>query len=275
VAKRGSRSGARVIPHAGDEASDGPTEPADPAALDLGDDGAPDAEAEPQTAEDDAVDIGQVDIGQVDIGPADIDDAGIIPVVAAAEADLQQARSPRRRLRRRLLRAFVVGQTAALVILLASLRLFIYPHLDEPRNADAIVVLGGLGDRIERGLQLYYAGYSSELWISVPQWRNGDYPYVWPCTQEMTDFGERCFDPRPKTTQGEARSIAQLAEQEGWDSIIVVTSVDQTTRARMVIERCWDGEVLMLDASNRSNRFFKLAYEWGAMLKALTIKRGC
>jgi hypothetical protein len=177
--------------------------------------------------------------------------------------------------RRRLIGAVIVLQALTIIMLLATMKLFVYPKIDEPRKVDAIVVLGGLGERIERGVQLYQAGYGGELWISVPQWANGEYPYVYECTQRMTNFGEHCFDPRPKTTQGEARSIAQLAAEHGWKSVMVVTTPDQTTRARMVIKRCYSGDVVMLDAPNRAGRFFKLAYEWGATIKALTIKRGC
>jgi DUF218 domain len=177
--------------------------------------------------------------------------------------------------RRRIVRSVIVLQTLAIIMLLATMKLFVYPKIDEPRKVDAIVVLGGLGERIERGVQLYQAGYGGELWISVPQWANGEYPYVYECTQRMTNFGEHCFDPRPKTTQGEARSIANLAAEHGWKSVMVVTTPDQTTRARMVIKRCYSGDVVMLDAPNRAGRFFKLAYEWGATIKALTLKRGC
>jgi hypothetical protein len=216
-------------------------------------------------------------VAAVQVSPTHLD-ADPVPSAGTPSLTAQAEGAPPTRpskWRRRLVVAVIAGQTLAIVMLLATMKLFVYPRIDEPRKVDAIVVLGGLGERIERGVQLYQAGYGQELWISVPQWANGEYPYVYECTQRMTNFGEHCFDPRPKTTQGEARVIANLAAEHGWDSVMVVTTPDQTTRARMVIKRCYSGELAMLDAPNQSGRFFKLAYEWGATIKALTIKRGC
>src|SRR6185437_10005925 len=84
---------------------------------------------------------------------------------------------------------------AALVvaIVIASLPLFVFPASSKPRRADAIVVLGGAGNRLGIGLGLARQGFAPTLVISS----GGE------CTWKPPD-GVRviCFRPKPFTTQG-------------------------------------------------------------------------
>lgn len=67
--------------------------------------------------------------------------------------------------RQRLPRA--VGMVLALMLLaLASIRLFVLPARDAPRSADAVVVLGGAGNRLGTGVHLVREGYAPILVVS-------------------------------------------------------------------------------------------------------------
>ena len=84
----------------------------------------------------------------------------------------------------------------------------------------------------------------------------------------------RCFEPEPGTTRGEARVLRDLAEAEGWDTVVVVASTDQITRARRLINRCWDGDVRLTGPDHSDPFLIRALYEWGSGLKA-TIRSGC
>jgi uncharacterized SAM-binding protein YcdF (DUF218 family) len=148
--------------------------------------------------------------------------------------------------------------------------LFIYPSTNAPRRSNAIVVLGGPGPRVEKGIALARAGYAPYLAISVSN-RPTQCP---PAPHGVTVI---CFIPHPLTTQGEARAVATLAQEHHWSRIIVVASVPQTTRARIRLDRCYRGTMLFDPASPGAFGEWvrSVFYEWGALIKALTLQRGC
>jgi uncharacterized SAM-binding protein YcdF (DUF218 family) len=160
-----------------------------------------------------------------------------------------------------------------LVFVALTLRWFFHPSTDSPANVDAIVVLGGEGPRIERGVELARAGHSDQLVISEAG--GGQFHYRDICKLPPAGLTTYCFDPDPASTRGEARAIAKLAADYGWTRIIVVASTDQITRARMIIGRCYGGEIRMVDVASTDSALYRGAYEWGAMFKALVIKRSC
>jgi len=161
-----------------------------------------------------------------------------------------------------------------------TLKLFRYPSTGVPPKADAVVMLAGGGARVDKAVEL---GVDLELApIVVFSAIYVADQNVWaarPCNESgkvvMKDTEALCFEPDPATTRGEIRAIAQLAEERGWQSLIVVASTDQVTRARMLLGRCWDGEAHFVGVTHSQPFLWRAAYEWGATLKALTIKRGC
>jgi hypothetical protein len=85
-----------------------------------------------------------------------------------------------------------------------------------------------------------------------------------------------CFDPNPPTTQGEAEYVGRLAKQYHWTSVVVVASRPQATRARLLAERCFAGQVYLATAPIAPDSWpYQLAYGWGALLKALVWSRTC
>jgi uncharacterized SAM-binding protein YcdF (DUF218 family) len=153
------------------------------------------------------------------------------------------------------------------VVVAASFPLFIFPAKNSPAHVDAIVVLAGDDRRLTLGRKLAAEGYASTLLISAP---GGLCPWRVPNVRVV------CFKPVPATTQGEARYAAKAARDNGWKSMIVISSTDQTTRARIRFKRCTDVEIRYVPSALSANEFpSRIAYEWGALAKALIWQRSC
>ena len=147
--------------------------------------------------------------------------------------------------------------------------MFVWPASDRPGRADAIVVLGGDGPRDAMGDALVRQGVATTLAVSVGS------PYD-PCFHRRTAFTLICFLPTPRTTQGEARWIAATAKARGWHRVVVVVSAPQATRARLRIRRCYGGPLQVAVVHVGAGRTVRdVVYEWGALLKALVLQRGC
>jgi hypothetical protein len=110
---------------------------------------------------------------------------------------------------------------------------------------------------------------------------NGTAP-EWPagyraCTDDLP-YEVHCPRPDPDTTLGEARMIAALAKDKGWRRVTVVTSSLHLSGARLLLERCFDGEVLGVRATPELSTLAwarRVGHEWLAWTHAMTIERGC
>jgi uncharacterized SAM-binding protein YcdF (DUF218 family) len=88
-----------------------------------------------------------------------------------------------------------------------------------------------------------------------------------------------CLTPRPAATRGEARAFADLAEREGWSSLVLVTSTYHVRRASLLLDRCYQGRLRRVAVPLR-NAFSdqtgqQIATEWLALVAALTLQRSC
>ena len=177
-------------------------------------------------------------------------------------------RSHRRR-RRNILIA--LGALIAAFLVLSAV-LFVWPATNTPRRSDAIVVLGGSGSRLPKGVALARAGYAPYLVVSI-----GDPEDHVGCPTALRKVSVICFIPVPATTQGEARAVTRLARTHNWHQLIVVPGIPQTTRARIRFDRCYHGTLLFDPASpgGLGDWIHNVFYEWGALAKALTLQRGC
>jgi uncharacterized SAM-binding protein YcdF (DUF218 family) len=57
-----------------------------------------------------------------------------------------------------------------------------------------------------------------------------------------------CFTAYPSSTQGEAEYLAHVANEEHLKSVDVVTSQFHVFRARIILKRCYKGELHMVGA---------------------------
>jgi uncharacterized SAM-binding protein YcdF (DUF218 family) len=103
--------------------------------------------------------------------------------------------------------------------------------------ADAVVVLGGHGARAAVGRQLVRDGAARALVLSSG------------CPSESGGPVDALrFTPVPFNTRGEARAVAQLVREQGWRSLIVVTSGYHVRRARLLFERAVPAEIRFVAA---------------------------
>lgn len=134
-----------------------------------------------------------------------------------------------------------------------------------------MVLSGGRGHRLAEGRRLIARGVSDTLVISDGRDEG------WDGANRLCRSGRAiCFEPDPYSTQGEARWIAREAEERGWDSVVVVTSRYHVPRTRMIVGRCFKGDLAVVGAEPPlENRIVGVAWEWPKSVYYLTLNRGC
>jgi uncharacterized SAM-binding protein YcdF (DUF218 family) len=170
---------------------------------------------------------------------------------------------------------------AALVAawLVASLVLFVWPPAESsaPKHADVVVVLSGDKKRLAPGLELIRRGVAPVLAISTvtrtPHWPQA----AGLCLRHRYAHARvLCFDAVPYSTRGEARTVARIARDQGWKSVVVVTSTFHVTRAKLLFRRCLEIPVFVVGTPST---WWRLPEEWasetGKLLVQLTARRGC
>ncbi|MEU5844041.1 YdcF family protein [Rhodococcus sp. NPDC047139] len=152
--------------------------------------------------------------------------------------------------RRRRRRWVTIAVLALCALLAAGVPVYVTPQIEieymSPyRRADAIFVLGGaVYERYPYALALAMEGFAPQVVVSNPDGAED----IWLtdlCSHRRYDFPVSCFEPNPPTTRGEAQELRRLAALNGWTSVIVVTFVPHISRARFILERCFDGELVM------------------------------
>ncbi len=166
----------------------------------------------------------------------------------------------------------VTGVTAWLVL---AWTLFYDPPLRPAGRADAVVVLAGAAaERLPVGQDLVDDGVADELVLSstgLP----GNAAADAVCADERPRT--TCFVPDPLTTRGEARAVAALARDNGWDEIVVVTSTYHVTRASMNLAQCSEADITMARSEPDIGPFGWLArfVEESTALAASVIRPAC
>jgi len=158
------------------------------------------------------------------------------------------------------------------VILGANAKVLMLPSTDDDHApADVIVVLGRRPDLTPIGASLARMGRAPILLL--PTGKSG--PRAIPGNLGKAKV-ER-YSPNPYSTQGEARVFTRLARRRGWRRVIVVAARAQATRARLVFDRCFRGDVQVVAAPllPASSLPRELSYETGALVRALTWARTC
>jgi uncharacterized SAM-binding protein YcdF (DUF218 family) len=177
---------------------------------------------------------------------------------------------PTVRARRTLLvTAVVAAVVLGLAVVAVNLRLFVFPPTSTPKHADAVVVLaGGDGERLDKGLELVRQGVAHNLVVSTgPNELCGT----------RHDFAVFCFLPDPDTTRGEVEAIGRIADREGWRHLVLVTSDYHATRARLLLERCFAGNVDVTAAHSGKgplSLLWAIGHEWGGLIES-AIHRDC
>ncbi len=158
-----------------------------------------------------------------------------------------------------------------IIVVVATATAAMWPRDDVPRDPDAIVVLGGAGqERADLGIELHRR-YDAELVLSSSA-------QVFAANRGI-ECGPAaiCLDPEPETTIGEARAIAELAAERGWDHVTVATTRFHTTRARVAFRQCLGDDVTVVGAIGRprSQEFWLYLREAVATAATATVWRAC
>ena len=160
----------------------------------------------------------------------------------------------------------------ALAMALAVGAFAMFPRDDVPDRPDAIVVLGGsAAERTALGLELHgryggalvlppsIVGYAASLGVR--------------CGGEVI-----CTTPDPDTTAGEARVVAELAADRGWDEVAVATTRFHTTRARVLFRQCLGEGVSVVGAPRADGSRVgpvKHLREVAGIVVGVTVQRAC
>jgi hypothetical protein len=158
--------------------------------------------------------------------------------------DPETQATPPTRKKRLFFRSFVVIAALAIVWAVAGIYLYVAPPSDEPKHADVLFVLGPPDQRMVYAEQLMQQGYAPTLAVSSPIGKDGRFTADICGAQRA--YRVICFHSDPFTTQGEARALKNLSDQYGWKSANVLTAQFHVTRARVIVSRCYTGNLDMV-----------------------------
>ena len=187
---------------------------------------------------------------------------------------MPRGESRRRRYIRRLMASVCLLLIAAVI---GGLPVYVRPQIDPLRHADAILILGGEGDsRYLVGLDLGLKGWAPTVVVSNPM--APDDPWLTDyCATPHPGLDLHCFVPDPPTTKGEGRELRRLAAQYSWRTVIVVTFRPHISRARFILEQCFDGDLVMVASPAHisvARWAFEYVYQTAGYLRA-ALQPGC
>ena len=179
---------------------------------------------------------------------------------------------------RRCFRRVVVSAclllTAAVV---AGLLVYARPQIDRLRHADAILILGGADyGRYRFGFDLGAQGWAPNVVVSNPLGTD-DPRLTGLCAAPHPRFDLYCFVPDPPTTKGEGRELRRLASEHGWRTVIVVTFRPHISRARFILEQCFDADLVMVSSPTHVSVpgwAFEYVYQTAGYVRAV-LQPGC
>jgi uncharacterized SAM-binding protein YcdF (DUF218 family) len=179
--------------------------------------------------------------------------------------------------RRRIRRFVVLTCVLAIAAVIAGLPVYVRPQTDPLRHADAIVVLGGsYSARYTLGIDLASEGWAPTVVLSTPEGRR-DRWLTNKCANPPLGITVHCLVPDPPTTKGEAQELRRLATQYGWRTIIAVTFRPHISRARYILEQCFDGALVMVASPARMSVVrwtFEYVYQTAGYVRAV-LQPGC
>ena len=153
------------------------------------------------------------------------------------------------------------------------------PQVEALGPVDAVFVLGPAETRIDETLAIMDTGVAPVLLATTSVRPDGSTYATDHCGTRTPMYVVECVVPDPYSTRGEARVLGEQIEAHGWRRVAVVTSTPHAARARMMMERCTDADVLIwtvddmaeMSASGWARAFI---YQSSAWLKA-QILRDC
>jgi hypothetical protein len=156
--------------------------------------------------------------------------------------------------------------------LVATSVLFVWPSSDSPSRVGAILSLNGENEtgRANTAISLAEKGYASTLLFS-----QGGAVSDTSCPK-VPRVKVVCFVANPPHTDGEIKFAANYARAHHLHSIMLVPGRIQVTEARLLMERCFTGRLLVVPAPVPLRGVIpQVIHEWGALVKALFASQPC
>jgi uncharacterized SAM-binding protein YcdF (DUF218 family) len=188
---------------------------------------------------------------------------------AATLFERQRTRS--RRVRRWLHVCLGLGVCVAVLFVAATLLLIVFPSKDQLRHVDAIVSFNGSNEGTREALAVSLAekGYAPVLLFS-----QGSRLEDTACPR-VPRVSVVCFVDVIGDTRGEAEWVGRYAQRHHWHSLLIVPGRAQATRARLLTERCFSGQLVVVPAAEPLPPVAQIFHEWGGLFEALFIHRNC
>lgn len=201
----------------------------------------------------------------------------IAPELSDETADNSEAtpaedrKMPGWRGRRWLLVTLGVVALVVAMFVAATLRLIVFPPKDQPRRVDAIVSFNGSNEGTREALAVSLAekGYAPVLLFS----RGGNVAVT--ACPKVPRVSVVCFVDVAGNTRGEAEWAGRYAQRHHWHSLLIVPGRGQATRARLLTERCFSGQLVVVPAAEPWPPLSQIIHEWGGLFDALFIHRSC
>jgi hypothetical protein len=157
------------------------------------------------------------------------------------------------------------------VFVAATLRLIVFPAKDQPRHVDAIVSFNGSNEGTRQALAVSLAkrGYAHVLLFS-----QGSALADTGCPK-VPGVSVVCFVDVSGNTRGEAEWVGRYAKRHHWHSLLIVPGRGQATRARLLTERCYSGQLVVIPAAEPRPPLSQIVHEWGGLFDAVLFDRSC
>jgi uncharacterized SAM-binding protein YcdF (DUF218 family) len=179
--------------------------------------------------------------------------------------------TPNRRAQKWVLAGLGIFVLAIAVVAAATLRFIVFPTVDQPRHVDAIVSFNGSNEGTRQAVAVALAkkGYAPVILFS-----KGSALADTPCPK-VSRISVVCFVDVTGNTRGEAEWVGRYAQRHHWHSLLLVPGRGQATRARLLTERCFPGNLVVVPADEPRPPLSQIVHEWGGLFDAVLINRSC
>jgi uncharacterized SAM-binding protein YcdF (DUF218 family) len=188
---------------------------------------------------------------------------------AATQVGVRQ--TPNRPAQKWALAGLGIFVLAIAVLVAGTLRFIVFPTVDQLRHVDAIVSFNGSneGTREADAVSLAKKGYAPVILFS-----KGSALADTPCPK-VSRISVVCFVDVTGNTRGEAEWVGRYAQRHHWHSLLLVPGRGQATRARLLTERCFPGDLVVVPADEPRPPLSQIVHEWGGLFDAVLINRSC
>lgn len=174
--------------------------------------------------------------------------------------------------RRRIWRWILVSILVLVLIVSAALAWLLFPPKRELHPTDAVLVMANMSDgRHEMGASLIDEGIAPNLIVSNPLGEKDIVGHSYCAGENIPEAAAEawCMDPFPVSTTGEAWTFEELAREQAWSTVTVVTARTHARRVQQNFDHCTDldANVVWIDVVEEDILQYIVAHEFGGLLQ--------